>query len=283
MKPEDAARRETEEWKAADMKALAVVAKMLSPTYQSMIRDAVSAHEAWETLRMFFVKQTLHNRVQLRKQLHEFALGAGEDLMKHIVRFDDLCAQLAAVGETISEDEKLVILLGSLPPEYDAMVRIIEAHDKVTLLEAKEMLRREFEVIKKREEKEQAFKASTRERGGRGGRGRGSGSRRGGRSTSGGGRGRRPIKSEFRGSCFNCNQYGHKREDCLELKNDKTGDEFVFSATSSAQVRVTTWLLDSGASYHMADELADFVEYQELKSPISITVANGQQLPAKRR
>ncbi|KAE9179886.1 hypothetical protein PF004_g25007 [Phytophthora fragariae] len=109
IKPEDAARRETEEWKAADMKPLAVVAKMLSPTYQSMIRDAASAHEAWETLRMFFVKQTLHNRVQLRKQLHEFALGAGEDLMKHIVRFDDLCARLAAVGETMPEDEKLVI------------------------------------------------------------------------------------------------------------------------------------------------------------------------------
>ncbi|KAE9040709.1 hypothetical protein PR003_g4256 [Phytophthora rubi] len=143
MKPEDTARRETEEWKAADMKALAVVAKMLSPTYQSMIRDAASAHEAWETLRMFFVKQTLHSRVQLRKQLYEFALGAGEDLMTLIVRFHDLCARLAAVGETMPEDEKLVILLGRLPPEYDAMVRIIEAHDKVTLLDAKEMLRRE--------------------------------------------------------------------------------------------------------------------------------------------
>lgn len=115
MKPEDAAPRETEEWKAADMKALAVVAKMLSPTYQSMIRDAASALEAWETLRAFFVKQTLHNRVQLRKKLHDFALGAGEDLMKHIVRFDELCARLAAVGETMPEDEKLVILLGSLP------------------------------------------------------------------------------------------------------------------------------------------------------------------------
>ncbi|GMF39027.1 unnamed protein product [Phytophthora fragariaefolia] len=68
------------------------------------------------------------------------------------------------------------------------MVRIIEAHDKVTLLDAKETLRREFEVIKKREEKEQAFKASTRERSGRGGRGREAGSRRGDRSVGGGGR-----------------------------------------------------------------------------------------------
>ncbi|KAL7682489.1 hypothetical protein Plhal304r1_c049g0131791 [Plasmopara halstedii] len=39
MKPEDAARRETEEWKAADMKALAIVAQILNSTYQSMIRE----------------------------------------------------------------------------------------------------------------------------------------------------------------------------------------------------------------------------------------------------
>ncbi|GMF19539.1 unnamed protein product [Phytophthora fragariaefolia] len=112
MKPEDAARRETDEWIAADMKAVSVVAKMLSPTYQSMIRDASTAYEAWETLRGFFVKQTLPDCVQLRKQLHEFTLGAGASQRK----FDDMCSRLAAVGETMSEDEKLVILLGSLPP-----------------------------------------------------------------------------------------------------------------------------------------------------------------------
>ncbi|GMF62957.1 unnamed protein product [Phytophthora fragariaefolia] len=114
VKPEDAVRRGTEEWKAAEMKALAVVAKMLSPTYQSMVREAASALEAWEILRAFFVKQSLHNRVQL----HEFTLSSGGDLMGHIVRFDDICSRLAAVGEIMSEDEKVVILLGSLPQAW---------------------------------------------------------------------------------------------------------------------------------------------------------------------
>lgn len=162
-KPEDAALRGTQEWKAADMKALAIVAQMLSLTYQSMIRESESAHEAWETLRDFLVKQTLHNRVQMRKELRAFALGPGGDLMTHIVRFDELCSRLTAVGEAILEDERLVILLGSLPQEYDAMVRIIEAHGKMNLLDAKKMLHREFVLLNKCEEKEQAF--NSRERG----------------------------------------------------------------------------------------------------------------------
>ncbi|OWZ09923.1 polyprotein [Phytophthora megakarya] len=58
--------------------ALAVLVKLLGPTYQSMVREATSAIQAWGTLRGFFVKQNLHNRVQLRKQLHEFAMAAGD-------------------------------------------------------------------------------------------------------------------------------------------------------------------------------------------------------------
>ncbi|POM68876.1 Polyprotein [Phytophthora palmivora] len=88
MKPEDAVRRNTDKWKSADMKALVVVAKMLSPTYQLMVKEPTSALDAWEILR-----QSPHNRVQLRKQLHEFTLSSGKDLMHHI--FDLMTCVLA--------------------------------------------------------------------------------------------------------------------------------------------------------------------------------------------
>ncbi|GMF66381.1 unnamed protein product [Phytophthora lilii] len=210
--------------------ALAVVAKMLSPTYQSMIREASTALEAWEALKAFFVKQSLHNRVQLRKKLHEFTLGSGEELITHIVRFDDLCARLAAVGEKMTDDEKVVILLGSLPQEYDTMIRIIESQEHVTLLDTKEMLRREAVVIQKRDTKEQAFRVSIHGRRNRG-RGRGNG-RRGGYNRGGGrGGGSQPWagngKSEFRGTCYECKQQGHKKANCPSLK-ENSSDEYVF-------------------------------------------------------
>ncbi|GMF51237.1 unnamed protein product [Phytophthora fragariaefolia] len=159
VKSENVMEPHTAEWEAFDMKALGILVQLLSPNYQAMVREAKSAREAWETLRTFFAQKNLHNRVQLRKQLHSFEMASGENLMDHLMRFEDLCVRLSAVGEAITESEKVVILLGSLPPEYDGMIQIIEAHGSVTLLDAKEMLWREFETIKKRDRHEGAFRS----------------------------------------------------------------------------------------------------------------------------
>ncbi|POM62824.1 polyprotein [Phytophthora palmivora] len=132
VKSENAVEPRSAKWEASDMKALGILVQLLSPNYQAMVREAKSAREAWETLRTFFVQTNLHNQVQQQKGLHGFEMAPGE---------------------------KLVILLGSLPAEYDGMIKIIEAHGSVTLLDAKEMLRREFETIKKRERQEEVFKA----------------------------------------------------------------------------------------------------------------------------
>ena len=66
--------------------------------------------------------------------------------MCHLLKFDELCLKLRAAGDSMDDDEQLVLLLGSLSSEYDDMVRIIEAHSNVTLLDAKEMLRREYDT-----------------------------------------------------------------------------------------------------------------------------------------
>ncbi|POM81343.1 Polyprotein [Phytophthora palmivora] len=67
-----------------------------------MVREAKSAREMWETLRTFFVQKNLHNQVQLRKELHGFEMAPGENLMDHLMRIEDLCLRLSAVGDTIT-------------------------------------------------------------------------------------------------------------------------------------------------------------------------------------
>jgi hypothetical protein len=211
-------------------------------------------------------------------------MASGENLMNHLMRFDDLCVRLSAVGKTITESEKLVILLGSLPPEYDGMIKIIEAHESVTLLDAKEMLRREFESIKKRDRQEQAFRADAQ--GSRRGRVRHGAGRSGGERAqeARGQRGRgqqqyRQRKDErFNGRCFECNKVGHMRAECHRQSKESggIGGEFVFSVSSDT--RATCWLLASGASSHMSFDRGEFCEFRVLASAMTVTVASGERL-----
>ncbi|DBA01444.1 TPA: hypothetical protein N0F65_005563 [Lagenidium giganteum] len=116
---------------------------------------------------------------------------------------------------------------------YDTIVKIIENKEGVSLIEVKEMLRRECDRIKERELSEMALRASQR---GRQQRERG---RRGGRSQQ-----QRGGRVQFRGRCYKCNEVGHKERDCPQ-NNEK---EEVFLATNAS---TTDLLVDSGATSHM--------------------------------
>ena len=62
-----------------------------------------------------------------------------------------MCTRLDSLGDEFSEEEKLVILVCSSPPEYDAIVQIIEAREHVDSYETKEMSQRECDTMIKRE------------------------------------------------------------------------------------------------------------------------------------
>lgn len=80
-------------------------------------------------------------------------METGTSLMCHLLKIDELCLNLRASGDSMDDDENLVLLLESLSSEHDDMVRMIEAHSNVTLLDAKEMLRRDYDTLHKRDKK----------------------------------------------------------------------------------------------------------------------------------
>ncbi|KAJ0388907.1 hypothetical protein P43SY_011987 [Pythium insidiosum] len=116
----------TDQWRVNDEKALAIVSMRLSPPFQMMVRNATTAAEAWLTLERYFVKRNLHNRINLRIKLHELRMAQGDDISEHMLKFDDIVMAMEAIGDLMEEDEKLVVLLGSVSADYDGIVKIIE-------------------------------------------------------------------------------------------------------------------------------------------------------------
>ncbi|GMF52294.1 unnamed protein product [Phytophthora fragariaefolia] len=238
--------RESASWKTADLNAFAILARLLSPVYQAMARDATSARHVWETLEAFFVRRSLHNPIQLRRQLHEFRMASGSDLLEHLLQFDTMCMNITAVGDQLAEDGKMVILLGILSSDYDSMT-------KVALNAGRSSRHKQHHG----QSRGRSFQGSSNRDGTRNHR-----------------------HGRFPGRCFKCKKSGHKQAECPESSGrPATGaGEFVFSVLLE---HTDDWLLDSGAISHMTFCKLDFIKYRHLTTLFTIGIANGQAMEAK--
>ncbi|GMF16735.1 unnamed protein product [Phytophthora lilii] len=239
----------TEGWLMNDAKALGIIAQGVELQHQTKIRSATRAMEAWGTLRDFYNRSTLHNRVTMTRRLHEFKMEDGSTMSKHLDAFDELVVGLQALGEPVVESRQLVVLLSSLPAEYELIASIVENAKGITLIEVKEKLLKEYERLEKKETTERAFKANA----GRFKGGRGNGRKVNGPRKNGGG---------FKGKCFKCNQVGHLKRDCPE-RNGTEEDGAVFAV---GERHDDGWLIDSGATSHMTPHRVDLFDYEELRA-----------------
>ncbi|OWY98450.1 polyprotein [Phytophthora megakarya] len=187
-------------------------------------------------------------------------MPVGGNLMNYLLAFDDICLRLAAVEDALAEDERIIILLGSLPQEYDGMVKIIEAHGTVSLLETKETLRLEFTTLQKREKEEPAFQVPCQTR----------------LSTSN----EADAQTSVGVAVVAIAEVAGEGKVIMEaVPTQKASvDEFLFPA---ADTFTASWLLDSATSSHMTRDRTDVTVFDELASTLIITVANGERLPAQ--
>ncbi|CAH0493534.1 unnamed protein product [Peronospora farinosa] len=62
----------TEAWVINDMKALGLIAQGIAVEHHTKIRSATTAIQAWITLREFYNRTTMHNRVTMTRRIHDF-------------------------------------------------------------------------------------------------------------------------------------------------------------------------------------------------------------------
>jgi hypothetical protein len=69
--------------------------------------------EAWDALRKHFERDTIANKLFLKKQYFRTEMKEGTSVEKHLKHMKELTDRLAAIGAPISEEDQVVTLLAS--------------------------------------------------------------------------------------------------------------------------------------------------------------------------
>ena len=192
----------------------------------------------------------------------------------------ELFDALSVAGETVSEADRVVYLLASLPESFNVLVTALEANEDVPKLEVvtERILHQERKSKERSEVSPGTESAMTSRR-------------------------HKPMR------CHHCGRLGHIKRYCKDLKAEKKGqkDEKTKSqkaATTAAHessdsesngliaghaLSVSSsneqcaWIVDSGATCHMCQDIMSFTTLYQLEDPIDVVLGDGRALTAVRR
>jgi len=132
--PADAANRA--KYAIRQDRALAIIVLSVAPTLLYLIGDPENPVTVWETLANQFQKKTWANKLELRRKLYSLRLKEGITIQKHIKEVTEIFNELSVIGDPVSDEDRVVYLLASLPESYDMIVTALEANDEVPKMEA---------------------------------------------------------------------------------------------------------------------------------------------------
>ena len=105
----------------------------------------------WRILADQFQGKTWANKLEVKQKLFSLRLVEGSLMQEHIKLMTEIYEELSVIGEAISEEDRLVYLLASLPESYNVLVTALEASaDVPTLVVVREHLLHEETKIKSR-------------------------------------------------------------------------------------------------------------------------------------
>ena len=114
-------------------KAFSTIVLAIDSSQLYLVTSCEEPKQAWNALKNHFERETLANKLLLKKQYFRSEMKEGTSLDKHLKYMKDITNKLAAIGAPISEDQ-VVTLLGSLPRSFATLVTAIETRmDDVSL------------------------------------------------------------------------------------------------------------------------------------------------------
>ena len=116
-------------------KALATVVLSVDPSLLYLIGDPVDPVAVWKKLEEQFQKKSWVNRLKLRHKLHTLRLKDGELVQDRIKIMLETFNELSIVGDAITDKDRVVYLLASLPESFNTLVTALGSNPTVPKME----------------------------------------------------------------------------------------------------------------------------------------------------
>ena len=255
-----------------------------------MIGDPENPVAVWDKLANQFQKKAWANKLKLRRKLYSLRLKEGESVQSHVKVIIEIFEALAVIGDPVSEEDRVVHLLASLPESFNMLVTALEANPEVPKMESvTERLLHEERKMKDRKENEGGHTKAMMAHNSFG------------------------QKKKF--TCHYCGKPGHFKRNCRKLaselvtneKREKSGfkakrevthkankatsghkdvgnsssedDALVVCHALSARSK-DNWIVDSGATCHMCNDQNLFGNFENLPKSQEVTLGDGHALDA---
>ena len=116
-------------------RALAVIVLSVVPALLYLIGDPECPVMVWKKLADQFQKKSWANKLELRWKLYSLRLKEGESVQKHIKSMTETFESLSVIGDPMSDEDRVVYLLASLPESFTMLVTAFEASAEVPKME----------------------------------------------------------------------------------------------------------------------------------------------------
>ncbi|CAK9830520.1 Retrovirus-related Pol polyprotein from transposon TNT 1-94 [Anthophora retusa] len=232
----------TQEWDKKDSKALALINLSITHGQLNHVKKAKTSKDAWNTLKEVFESRGPVRKTALYKQLIRMEKKRDMSMTQYVNEFSSKAEQLEEVGIKLPEEVLSIMLISSLPPEYENFSVVIESRDEVPSLE-------NLKIKLKEEEARQSDRNE---------RCNGNENKSDALLTKNSANREKHMKVNS-----NCGRMGHKSVECrTKYKRNETNnvnDTMITIASNTEPVkRSGTWCIDSGATRHMCNDEQKF-------------------------
>ena len=258
-------------------KAFSTIVLATSDDLLYLITDCESPKSAWDKLQAHFERDTLANKLFLKKQYFRMVMKESMPIEKHLKDMKDITNKLAAIKAPISEEDQVVTLLGSLPDSYSTLVTALEARvDNLTidfvqqsLINEEQKRRGQKHVHSEGVSSTDSALAADRQRS------------RACYLCGQSGHLQRycPTKPKHQNPNHGTGRYSHNAKQAVETDIEEDDSAFAVGRDAN-EAAAQSWLVDSGASRHMTPHRNLFSSYTPFTSPEKVGIADGHTVNA---